>query len=69
MDKTIRKVTDLEEQQAETFRYWQSRPVAEKFAAIDEIVRMAYRLKGIRAEELRSSRSLVRVERPGWKAF
>ena len=35
MDKTIRKVTDLEDQQAETFRYWQSRPVAERLIAAE----------------------------------
>jgi hypothetical protein len=69
MDKTIRRVTDIEEQQAETYRYWQSRPVSEKFAAIDEIVRAAYRFKGIRVEEMPSSRTLVRVERPNWKAL
>jgi hypothetical protein len=69
MDKSIRKVTDLEEQQAETYRYWASRTVAEKFAAIDEIVRQAYRFKGIRVDEMPSSRTLVRVERPDWKAL
>jgi hypothetical protein len=30
MEKTIRKVTDLEEQQAETYCHWQSRPVVER---------------------------------------
>jgi hypothetical protein len=45
MDKTIRKVTGIEEQQAETYRYWQSRPVAERLAAVCELSEAAYALK------------------------
>jgi hypothetical protein len=45
MDKTIRKVIDLEEQQAATFRYWQSRPVAERLAAVCELSEAAYAFK------------------------
>ena len=37
MDKTIRRVTDLEEQDAETYRYWQTRPVGERLAAVCEL--------------------------------
>jgi hypothetical protein len=42
MDKTIRRVTDLEEQDAETYRYWQSRPVGERLAAVCELSEAAY---------------------------
>jgi hypothetical protein len=42
MDKTIRRVTDLEEQQAETYRYWQSRPVGERLIAVVELSEAAY---------------------------
>ena len=42
MDKTIRRVTDLEEQQAETYRYWQSRPVGERLIAVCELSDAAY---------------------------
>ena len=42
MDKTIRRVTDLEEQQAETYRYWQSRPVGERLKAVVELSEAAY---------------------------
>jgi hypothetical protein len=42
MDKTIRRVADLEEQQAETFRYWQSRPVGERLIAVVELSEAAY---------------------------
>ena len=42
MDKTIRRVTDLEEQEAETYRYWQSRPIGERLAAVCELSEAAY---------------------------
>jgi hypothetical protein len=42
MDKTIRRVTDLEQQDAETYRYWQSRPVGERLAAVCELSEAAY---------------------------
>jgi hypothetical protein len=42
MDKTIRRVTDFEEQQAETYRYWQSRPVGERLVAVCELSEEAY---------------------------
>jgi hypothetical protein len=45
MDKTIRRVSDLEEQRAETYRYWQSRPVAERLAAVCELSEAAYTFK------------------------
>jgi hypothetical protein len=42
MDKSIRRVTDLDEQQAETYRYWQSRPVGERLLAVRELTEAAY---------------------------
>jgi hypothetical protein len=45
MDKTIRRVTDLDEQRGETHRYWQSRPVAERLAAVCELSEAAYAIK------------------------
>jgi hypothetical protein len=42
MDKTIRRVTDLEEQQNETYRYWQSRPIGERLMAVCELSESAY---------------------------
>ena len=45
MDKTLRRVTDLDEQQAETYRYWQSRPVAERLLAVCELSEAAYAFK------------------------
>jgi hypothetical protein len=42
MDKTIRRVTHGCEQQAETYRYWQSRPVGERLVAVCELTEAAY---------------------------
>jgi hypothetical protein len=68
-DKTIRRVTDLKAQRLETYRYWRSRSCAERMEAIAEIVRDAYRAKGIDLDLRPSDKSLVRVERPNWKAI
>jgi len=68
MDKTVRKVTDLAKQQAETYRYWRSRPSAERFEATWELsrdlYREFYRQKGIVPHGEGSARSLARVQRP-----
>jgi hypothetical protein len=45
MDKTIRRVTDLNEQRTETYRYWRSRPLAERFLAVWETTAEGYALK------------------------
>lgn len=64
MDKTIRRVTDLKAQQAETYRYWQSRPPAERFLAIWETTAAAYAFKGVRYDPTRRSEAtLTRLER------
>ena len=65
MDKTIRRVTDLKEQQAETYRYWQSRSVGDRLAAVCEASIDAYSFKGVRInDEQRSQRHRVRIQRP-----
>jgi hypothetical protein len=55
MDKTIRRVIDLAEQDAETYRYWQSRPIGERLAAVCELSEAAYafavNFKGARAND------------------
>ena len=68
MDKTIRRITDLKAQRDETYRYWQSRPIAEQMGAVAQIVRDVYALKGIDLEKIPSDRSLVRVANRDWKA-
>lgn len=42
MDKTLRRVTDFEEQQDETYRYWQSQPVGDRLIAVCELSQSAY---------------------------
>lgn len=42
MNKTIRRVMDLEEQETETYLYWQSRPVGERLVAVCELSEQAY---------------------------
>lgn len=42
MDKTIRRVTDPEEQQAETYLYWQSLSVGERLSAVWDASEAAY---------------------------
>jgi hypothetical protein len=67
MDKTIRKyasVADLEEIKADEYRYWQSRPLHERMAAVSEIAQEHYALKGAVRDVPRLQRTLVRFERP-----
>jgi hypothetical protein len=64
MDKTIRWNVDLEEQQAETYRYWQNVSVAERLQGVWEVSRDAYSLKGYDDNAPRLPRHLARVERP-----
>ena len=68
VDKTIRKVTDFTAQRIETYRYWQSRPAAERMDAVEEMVREAYFAKGIDLDLRPSDKTLIRVKRPSWKA-
>ena len=70
MDKTIRRVSDFEEQQAETYRYWQNRPIGERLRAVCELSEAAYAFaadfKGVPAhddERLQGSSSRTQRER------
>jgi hypothetical protein len=62
IERVIRKVT-REEQEAETYRYWQSRSIGERFEAVWEATVAAYAMKGIRVEDMPRSRTIKRVER------
>lgn len=42
MDKMIRRITDPEEQQDETYRYWQSQTVGDRLIAVCELSQAAY---------------------------
>jgi len=63
MDKTIRWNVDPEEQQLETYRYWQSVSVGERLAATSELSLAAYSLKANVNAGTRLPRHLVRLER------
>jgi hypothetical protein len=45
MDKTVRVFSSFAEMKAEEYRYWRSRPVHERMAAVSEITRAAYSMK------------------------
>jgi hypothetical protein len=66
MDMTIRKYTSVEEMKADEYRYWQSRPVHERMAAVAELTLAAYELKGMAANAPRLQGPLVRLQRP-WR--
>jgi len=68
MDKTIRRVTDFKEQRLETFRYWRSRPLSERFGAVSDIARESYLSKGIDVDTRPSDKTIVRIERTVKKA-
>ena len=63
MDKTIRKYASLDEMKADEYRYWQSRPVHERVAAVSELTEEGYRMKGVLPDAFRLQRTLVRFER------
>ncbi len=63
MDKTVRKYTDFDEMKADEYRYWQSRPVHERVAAVSELTQEQYAMKGEAPDVPRLQRTLVRLER------
>jgi hypothetical protein len=63
-ERSIRKFSRHEEQQAETYRYWQSRPAGERLAAVWDATLAAWSVKGFRYDaSQRSERTLTRVQR------
>ena len=66
MDETIRKdnsLADPDEIKAQEYRYWQSRAVHERMAAVSELSSAMYGLKHDGSEVPRLDRTLVRFER------
>ena len=68
MDKTLRRVTDLDEQQAATYRYWQSQSIGARLIAVSELSQEAYAFAAAFKEAPCSDGqglrgSLVRIER------
>ena len=64
MDKTIRKYTSHAEMKADELRYWQSRPVHERMAAVSELTTMCYAMKGLVPDVSRLQGPVVRLPRP-----
>jgi len=63
MDKTIRKCASFEEMKTDEYRYWQSRPVHERVAAVWELTLEGYKLKGFKPDDFRLQRTLVHFAR------
>jgi len=63
MDKTIRKYASFDEMKADEYRYWQSRPVHERIAAIEELTKEGYAMKGMGPDAFRLQRTVVHFER------
>ena len=63
MGPIVRKYGSFDEMKADEYRYWQSRPVHERVAAVAELTMEGYRLKGFQADAFRLQRSLVHFER------
>ena len=63
MDRTFQKVTSREEQDAENYRYWQSRPDFERMQAVREIIYTTYALKGIDLDARRPDRTCQVIQR------
>lgn len=42
MDKRIRKYTSFDAMKADEYRYWQSRPIHERVAAVGELTEEGY---------------------------
>lgn len=63
MDKTIRRYDSFDEMKADEYRYWQSRPIHERVAAVSELTEEGYKMKGVKPDAFRLRRTLVRFER------
>lgn len=68
-DRKPSRVTDIEKQQAETYRYWHSLPIGERLSAVWEVSEAAYSFaaafKGNLTHDAQGSqRVITRVQRP-----
>jgi hypothetical protein len=63
IEKIVRKYISVDEMKADEYRYWQSRPVHERMAAVSELTLGAYAMKGPICLVPRSEWQVVRLER------
>ena len=47
---TVRRYGSLDEMKADEYRYWQSRPGHERLDAVEQMIEMAYAVKGWKAQ-------------------
>ena len=68
VETILRKYTSFDEMKADEYRYWQSRPVHERMDAVEEMIQIAYALKGweIEPDVPRIQRPFVRLSCP-WR--
>jgi len=59
--REIRIVTDPKAQRAESYRYWQSRTIAERFAGVIQATQDAYALAGKSFDASHRSERTLRV--------
>ena len=66
LGRVVRKVSSLEEQEAENYRYWQSIPVGDRLVAVCELTEAAYAIRelGQNANQ-RHERTHPRIQRTG----
>lgn len=64
MDKTVRVFDSFAEMKAAEYRYWRSRPVHERMAAVSEITRAAWSLKEALPDVPRLQRTIAVLPRP-----
>ena len=66
-DKTIRRITDPEQQQAEVYRYWQSLPVGDRLSAVWDASEAAYGFaaasRGVPVNDAQGSERATRLQR------
>ena len=64
MEKILRRVESIEQQRAETYRYWHSVDSSERMRATWELSFDAYKMKGLAHDGQRLQRTVVRIQRP-----
>ena len=67
-DKRVRKVTDTEQQQRETYLYWRSLPIGDRLSAVWDVSEAAYSFaaafKGVPADDAKAfERFTTRIQR------
>jgi hypothetical protein len=67
-NRTIRKVVSPEQQQAETYRYWQNQPIGARLSAVWDVSAAAYAFaaafkKGPLHDARRPQRTVTRIQR------